>query len=159
MSDPTHGRVAPSDRSPSAVPPPDADGGRGHTLRTLAVSAVAWVLTAVLLILAWTGVRPEPTVDAETAGTIESQMGSAPEVGPSTPYPSVLLLVLAVLVFAAAAGLAARRRAARYPAVLSAVVSVVLLAVAGRWETLPAMVLLVVGTVALLTRSALREMH
>lgn len=54
---------------------------------------------------------------------------------------------------------ALHRRVARYPAVVLSVVSVVLLAVAGRWETIPAMALLVVGTVPLLTPSALRHLR
>lgn len=65
----------------------------------------------------------------------------------------------AVLLLAADAALALHRRVARYPAVVLSIVSVVLLAVAGRWETIPAMALLVVGTVPLLTPSAVRHLR
>ncbi|WP_226354658.1 MULTISPECIES: hypothetical protein [unclassified Pseudonocardia] len=125
----------------------------------LVVSAAAWMLTAVLLAVAWAGLRPESTVDEDTASTLAGQGAPVVEVGTTAPYPAWLLLLLAVLLVAAGAGLALRRRAARYPAVVLSVVSVVLLASAGRWETVPAMVLLVVGTVPLLTPSALRHLR
>ncbi|MFG1633448.1 hypothetical protein [Pseudonocardia alni] len=125
----------------------------------LVVSAAAWMLTAVLLAVAWTGLRPESTVDEDTASTLAGQGAPVVETGSGAPYPPWLLLVLAVLLVVAGAALALRRRAGRYPAVVLSVVSVVLLAAAGRWETIPAMVLLVVGTVPLLMPSALRHLR
>ncbi|WP_226352248.1 MULTISPECIES: hypothetical protein [unclassified Pseudonocardia] len=125
----------------------------------LVLSAAAWMLTAVLLAVAWAGLRPEPTVDEDTASTLAGQGAPVVASGATAPYPTWLLLVLAVLLIAAGAALALRRRVARYPAVVLSVVSVVLLAVAGRWETIPAMALLVVGTVPLLTPSALRHLR
>ncbi|WP_308817632.1 hypothetical protein [Pseudonocardia alni] len=125
----------------------------------LVVSAAAWMLTAVLPAVAWAGLRPESTVDEDTASTLAGQGAPVVELGTTAPYPAWLLLLLAVLLVVAGAGLALRRRVARYPAVVLSVVSVVLLASAGRWETVPAMVLLVVGTVPLLTPSALRHLR
>lgn len=125
----------------------------------LVVSAAAWMLTAVLLLTAWAGLRPESTVDDETASALSGQGAPLAEVGAAVPYPPWLLIVLAVLLVAAGAALALGRRAARYPAVVLSVVSVVLLALAARWETVPTMLLLVVGTVPLLTPAALRQMR
>ncbi|MEJ8278821.1 hypothetical protein [Pseudonocardia spirodelae] len=132
---------------------------RTGTSWALVVSAAAWMLTAVLLAVAWAGLRPEPTVDDATATALSGQGAPVVEVGTTAPYPAWLLLVLAVLLVAAGAALALRRRAGRYPAVVLSVVSVVALAVAGRWETIPAMVLLVVGTLPLLTPAALRHLR
>ena len=72
--------------------------------------------------------------------------------------PSVALLVVAVLLVLLAAGLATGRGWTRYPAVGLAVVGVMLLALAGRWETVAAMVLLVVGTAPLLFPTAHRHL-
>ena len=154
MSDPTPYRSAP--RAPAA---PEAGPHTAGMPWALVVSAAAWLLTAVLLAVAWVGLRPEATVDDETASTLSGQGADVVEAGSSAPYPPAALLVLALLLALAGAALALRRRAGRYPAVVLAVVSVVLLAVAGRWETVLAMILLVVGTVPLLTRAALREMR
>lgn len=122
------------------------------------VSAAAWVLTAVMLVLAWSSTGRESTVDEETLGTIRSQTGDA--VGDTSgPVPPVLLLAVAALLVALGAVLVAGRRWARYPAVLAGVVSVVLLALTGRWETVPAMVLLVVGTLPLLLAGSLRHLR
>ncbi|WP_060574628.1 MULTISPECIES: hypothetical protein [unclassified Pseudonocardia] len=126
----------------------------------LVVSASAWMLTAVLLLVAWAGLRPDPTVDEETASILGGDLGTdAAGIGSAAPFPPFLLVVVAALLAVAGAALALRYRAARHPAVVLAVVSVVLLAVAARWETVPAMLLLVVGTIPLLLPSAVRQMR
>lgn len=126
------------------------------------VSGAAWVLTAVALVLARASIGADPTTDDETLGTIRSQVGDAvadPAGSAAGPVPPVLLLVVAGVLVALAGVLVAGRRWGRYPAVLAGVVSIVLLALAGRWETVPAMVLLVVGTVPLLLPGALRHLR
>lgn len=123
----------------------------------LVISASAWMLIAVLSLTGWAGLRPEAGVDADTADTLSAQ--GVPTVDSGPAYPPFLLVLVAVLLALAGACLALRLGLARYPAVVLGVVSVVLLAVGARWETVPAMLLLVVGTVPLVTPAAVRQLR
>lgn len=146
----------------SEASPGTATGRRGGPPWPIVVSGAAWVLTAVALVAAWASSGAEATADDETLGTIRNQVGDAavdPAGSAAGPVPPALLLVAAVALVALAGVLVAGRRWGRYPAVLAGVVSIVLLALAGRWETVPAMVLLVVGTVPLLLPGALRHLR
>ena len=63
---------------------PDAPEARSHTTGmpwALVISAAAWLLTAVLLAVAWVGLRPEATVDDETASTLSGQGADVVEGG------------------------------------------------------------------------------
>ncbi|MBW0101175.1 hypothetical protein [Pseudonocardia sp. KRD291] len=142
--------------------PGTAADRRGGPPWSILVSGVAWVLTAVALVVAWTSTGVESTADEDTLGTVRSQVGDAAADASSTsdgPVTPSVLLVVAVVLVALAVALAAGQRWSRYPAVLAGVVSVVLLALTGRWETVPTMVLLVVGTIPLLLPGAQRYLR
>ena len=136
-----------------------ADEDRSDRLpRRVVVSGVAWVLVAATAVVGWigTGEAGASGVDDESLGRIQGQLGESTVDGPSAGVPPVLLLVVAALLALATIGLFARRAAMRLLLVVLGVAAIVLLALVGRWETLPAMVFAVVGTLPLVTGGAHR---
>ncbi len=131
-----------------------ADEDRPDRLsRRVVVSGVAWVLVAAAAVVGWigTGEAGSGAADAESLGRIQGQLGESAVAAPSAGVPPVLLLVVAALLVLATVGLLARRGVVRLPLVVLGVAAILLLALAGRWETLPAMAFAVVGTLPLLT--------
>jgi hypothetical protein len=128
--------------------------------RALVVALVAWVLDAGVLVLAWLNSGPAgPDASDESLGAIRGSLGdTAVDPGPSGWPVPVLAAVLAALILLLTLALGARKGRARYPLVLAGAAAVVLLAPAGRWETVPAMVLLMLGTVPLLLPAVHRRL-
>jgi hypothetical protein len=117
------------------------------------VAAVSWVLLAGLLLWAWATPTGPATVDGESIEIIRGTLGAdAVAQEGSGSGVGVLLVVLALVVAALAAALLLGRGWAMWPLTIGGVLAVILLATGGRWETLVAMLLVVVATLALMPR-------
>ncbi|MGQ0575690.1 MAG: hypothetical protein ACT4RN_16025 [Pseudonocardia sp.] len=146
MSSPTDPRAgqAPPTRAGGAVP------------RAILVSISAWLVLAAVLVLAWLGLDAGPgSAGDESVAPIRDALGpSAVAGGNGGGALAMLLPLLAVVVVLALFGLFLRKGWVLWPLTLTGLVGVLVLASGGRWETLLAMPLVLVGAVALMTRGA-----
>lgn len=140
---------APSSSSPAAPVHPAPPSSAAPP--AIVVATAAYALLAGLLGWAWLGLGDSGGADGESVDMIRGQLGSdAVSAGGSGGFFAVAAPVLGLIMVLMAVGLVLGRRWTVWPLTLSAVAAVLLLASGGRWETLVAMVLLAVATVALL---------
>jgi hypothetical protein len=134
--------------------------GRSGIPRAVFVAAAVWVLYGLLLISTSFGGGSASASDADpdSVSRIQGQLGAGSGGAGGSSGWSVAVPLLGVGVVLLAAVLLIGRGWTRHLLVLLGVAGVVLLAVQGFWQTLPAMVLLVVGAVPLMLPSAHRFM-
>ncbi|MYW71921.1 hypothetical protein [Pseudonocardia sp. SID8383] len=115
------------------------------------VSVGSWVLYALLLLLSAVGYRSEESPDDATVSQIQSQLGdSAVAQHESTGIPALVFVLLAGTLLVGALAVVGRQAKLIIPLVALGALGVVLLASNGEWTTVPAIVLLIVGSSLLL---------
>ncbi len=113
------------------------------------VSVGSWVLYALLL--SAVGSRSEESPDDATVSQIQSQLGdSAVAQHESTGIPGLVFVLLAGTLLVGALAVVGRQAKLIIPLVALGALGVVLLASNGEWTTVPAIVLLIVGSSLLL---------
>lgn len=127
-----------------------APGTRSGPPPAIVVASAAWALLAGLLAWAWIGAPDGAGAGGESVEAIRSRLGDAAVASEGGGPAPVLLPLLALALLVLAAALVLQQRWTVWPLTLAGVGAVLVLAADGRWETLVAMVLLAVGTVALL---------
>lgn len=126
----------------------------------LGLSLVGWFGMGVLLFavgLGLTGRGGASEADSSSVGQVRESLGSGYATAAGGGGGSAVLMVIAGMVVTLLAVLLLVRQGwARHALSVAGVAAVILLAVAGRWETVIAMVALVVGALPLLAPSASR---
>lgn len=161
---PKWGNSSPSragaDRTGAARPYPAAMNApserRTAPPRSVLVATVAWVLLGIVLISAWlTG--GAGTAD-ESVDTITGALGDSVVAGGGAgPGLGLAFLLLGIAIALLGAGLPMRTGWALWPLTLAGIGGVIVLALDGRFlETPLAMLLVVVGSMALMTGGARR---
>lgn len=144
---PTVARMATPERSAVSQ-------GEDSVPRAVVVSIVAWLLLAVVFVLTWVGGDGGP--GDEQAARIRDALGPSSVAGNQGFDATLLLPMLVAVVVLLLFGLFLRKGWILWPLTLAGLGGVIVLAAAGRWETLLAMPLVLVGAVALMTGSARR---
>lgn len=142
------------DRGPA---PCYADRPKAKAPWQVPVAAGAWALLALLVITAAVGRRSAESPDDATVSQIEGALGdSAVSSQQPTGVPTLVLVMLGLVLLVGALAVVARQGRLLIPLVAIGALGVVLLALDGSWATLPAIVLLVVGALPLLSARAHR---
>lgn len=116
------------------------------------VAAAVWVLLGGVLIAAWLSGDPgRVAADQGSLDRITGALGDSAVAGSGDSGVEILLLLLGIALLLLGAGLLARARWVLWPLALAGVAGVIVLALGGRWQTLVAMPLVLLGTIALMT--------
>lgn len=121
------------------------------------VAAAAWGLLGGLLIVAWLSADPgRGGADEGSLDRITGALGDSAVAGGSGSGVEILLLLLGIALLLLGAALLARARWVLWPLALTGISGVIVLALGGRWQTLVAMPLVLLGTIALMTSGSRR---
>ncbi len=122
------------------------------------LATAAWVVLGVLSVVTAVGAGGGSSGGADQASVaqISGSLGSSAVGGSQNAGHPVLTLILGLAVLLFALLLMLGQGWARWVLLVLGIVAVIMFAMGGRWETLVAMAVLVVGTVPLLSRSATR---
>jgi hypothetical protein len=146
----------PADRGPASVVAP-----KQSFPWQLGASVLAWVLLGGLLIASALGVTSTTSeADQGSIDSIRGALGQSAVASTTAPgqHPTLYLLI-GFLILLAALMLLIGQSWARLALTLLGVVTVILLAIGGRWETVVAFVLLVLGAILLLNRPVQRYLN
>lgn len=134
-----------------------ADRPKAKAPWQISVAAGAWALYAVLMGGSAIGYRSAESADDATVSQIKGALGdSSVSQQEPTGIPPLVFVLLGLVLLVGALAVVARQGRLLIPLVALGSLGVVLLALDGEWSVLPAIALLAVGAIPLLSARAHR---